>query len=262
MRVPVMAATIERRLLVNYRVEADVVAQLLPEPFGPVTLDGFAVAGICLIRLSGLRPAAAPGRVGFTSENAAHRIAVEWDTDDGTAQGVYIPRRDTSSRLTALAGGRLFPGVHQRTRFRVEEAGGRYQVALADVDGGVNVRVAVALTDDLPRGSVFGSLAAASRFFQRGSLGWSATRRPGVYDGIELRTLGWRMEPASIEAVASSFFDDPQRFPPGTAVLDSALLMRDLASEWHSRGRLAAPASHSSTKSPYPVAGRWEVTPS
>jgi hypothetical protein len=240
MGVPVMAATIERRLLVNYRVEADVVARLLPEPFRPMTLGGHAVAGICLIRLSGLRPATAPGRVGFTSENAAHRVAVEWDTDQGVAQGVYIPRRDTSSRLTTLAGGRLFPGVHHRARFRVEEAGGRYRVALASLDGGVDVCVAAALADDLPGGSVFGSLAAASRFFEQGSVGWSATRRPGVYHGVELRTPGWRIEPARIEAVASSFFDDPQRFPPGTAVPDSALLMRNLASEWHSHGRLTS----------------------
>src|SRR6266540_4086859 len=109
MRVPVMTATIERRLLVNYRVEAEVVARLLPEPFRPVTLGGWAVAGICLIRLSGLRPSAAPGRVGFTTENAAHRIAVQWDTDQGVAHGVFVPRRDTSSRLTTLAGGRQLP---------------------------------------------------------------------------------------------------------------------------------------------------------
>jgi hypothetical protein len=242
MKVPVMTATIERRLLVNYRVEAEVAARLLPEPFRPMTLDGFAVAGICLIRLSGLRPATAPGRAGFISENAAHRIAVEWDTGEGIAQGVYIPRRDTSSWLTTLAGGRLFPGVHHRARFRVEEADGRYQVALAALDGRVHVRVAAALADDLPRGSVFGSLATASRFFEHGSVGWSATRQPGIYDGVGLRAPGWRIEPARIEAVASSFFDDPRRFPPGTAVLDSALLMRDLASEWHSRGRLTVPA--------------------
>ena len=242
MRVPLVTATVERRLLVNYRVEPEVVARLLPEPFVPVTVDGWAVAGICLIRLGGLRPSAAPGLVGFTSENAAHRIAVEWETDQGVARGVFIPRRDTSSRLTTLAGGRLFPGVHQRASFRVGEAGGRYEVAMASPDGTMNLRVAAALADDLPRGSVFGSLGAASEFFRKGSLGWSVTRRPGVYDGVELRAPGWRIEPARAEAVASSFFDDPRRFPPGTALLDSALLMRDLASEWYGRGRLEAPA--------------------
>jgi hypothetical protein len=255
MRVPVMAARIERRLLVNYRVDADLVARLLPVPFRPMTVSGSAIAGICLIRLSGLRPVTAPGRVGLISENAAHRVAVEWDTEEGIAQGVYIPRRDTSSRLTTLAGGRLFPGIHHRARFRVEEAGGRHQVALTSLDGRVNVRVAAALADDLPGGSVFGSLAAASRFFERGSVGWSVTRRPGVYQGVELRTLGWRIEPARIEAVVSSFFDDPRRFPPGTAVLDSALLMRDLTSEWYSRGQLTVQAGRlSDGRQPAPQA--------
>ena len=34
---------------------------------------------------------------------AAHRVAVEWDDDAGQlCRGVYIPRRDTDSRLNAL----------------------------------------------------------------------------------------------------------------------------------------------------------------
>jgi hypothetical protein len=47
----------------------------------------------------------------MSSENAAHRIAVDWDEAGYHGTGVYIPRRDTPSRFNALAGGRLFPGV-------------------------------------------------------------------------------------------------------------------------------------------------------
>ncbi|MFE8975479.1 hypothetical protein ACFYM7_18880 [Streptomyces cyaneofuscatus] len=32
--------------------------------------------------------------------------------------------------------------------------------------------------------------------------------------------------------VRSSFFEDPDRFPPGSAVLDSALVMRGVAADW------------------------------
>ncbi len=243
--VPVMAATIQRRLLVNYRVDPDALARVLPEPFRPQLLNGFGVAGICLIRLGGLRPAALPGRAGpgLCAENAAHRIAVEWDTPEGVAQGVYIPRRDSSSRLVALAGGRLFPGIHHRARFRVQEAAGRYQIAVTASDGGARVRVVARLAAELPPGSVFGSLAAASRFFEQAALGWSATRRPGVYDGIELHAPGWHLEPCQLQEVSSSFFDNPRHFPPGTAEPDSVLLMRNLASTWHARQRLVAPAS-------------------
>jgi hypothetical protein len=65
------------------------------------------MAGICLIRLEQMRPRFAPPVVGLTSENAAHRIAVEWDEHGTRREGVYIPRRDTSSRLSVLASGHI-----------------------------------------------------------------------------------------------------------------------------------------------------------
>jgi hypothetical protein len=238
-RAPVMTATIERRLLINYQVDPEVLTRVLPAPFRPHLVGGVGLAGICLIRLGNVHPAGGPG-VGITTENAAHRIAVEWDTADGPERGVYIPRRDTSSRLTALVGGRLFPGFHGRARFEVREPDGRYHIELTALDGTTRVRVAAGLATELPAGSVFGSLAEASDFFRQGSVGWSATPWAGVYDGVELEAPGWRLEPARLDAVESSFFDDPRRFPPGTAVPDGALLMRDLPSRWRPQGRLTA----------------------
>ena len=124
MRAPVMVGTIERRLLVNYRVDPEVLAAHLPAPFRPQVVHGVGIAGICLIRLGHLRPQGLPAAMGTTTENAAHRIAVECDGDAGREHGVYIPRRDSSSRLTALVGGRLFPGEHHRGRFSVHEGFG------------------------------------------------------------------------------------------------------------------------------------------
>jgi hypothetical protein len=89
-------AVVERRLLVNHRTEPEVTGRLLPGNLRPQLHNGYAVAGICLIRLGQLRLKGLPA-VGLRSENAAHRIAVEWDTPDGVATGVHIPRRDTNS---------------------------------------------------------------------------------------------------------------------------------------------------------------------
>ena len=111
-RTPTIKATVERRILVNYRVEPAALAAALPPPFRPLLVGGHGVAGICLIRLIGIRPAGLPAALGLRSENAAHRVAVQWDTPAGPASGVYIPRRDTSSRLTTLLGGRAFPVLH------------------------------------------------------------------------------------------------------------------------------------------------------
>ena len=114
MRIPAIRGIIDRRVLVNYRVDAKVLSCVCPPPFRPQIVNGFGIAGICLIRLKYIRPRFLPWFLGISSENAAHRVAVEWDSATGTQSGVYVARRDTSSLLNAFAGGRLFPGVHNR----------------------------------------------------------------------------------------------------------------------------------------------------
>src|SRR5579863_426820 len=78
MRIPRITGLIKRRFLVNYRVEPAVIQTLLPDPLRPKLHEGHAVAGICLIRLEEVRPTGLPAFLGMASENAAHRIAVEW----------------------------------------------------------------------------------------------------------------------------------------------------------------------------------------
>ncbi|MFJ9350951.1 DUF2071 domain-containing protein [Streptomyces sp. NPDC101237] len=233
MRQPRLASLIERRLLVNYRIVPDAVGPLLPQPLRPHLVHGHAVAGICLLRLGHLRPAWAPAASGLRSENAAHRIAVEWDGPDGVQTGVYIPRRDSASRLNAWAGGRLFPGAHGRADFHVHETPGRIHVALATRDGDTRVAVTAEPAGELHGSRLFADLAEASRFFRSGAKGFSPADGDRL-DGIELHTGTWHMEACRIHSAQSSYFDDPERFPPGTATLDSALIMRDVPAHWRS----------------------------
>lgn len=239
-RLPTMVGTIDRRLLINYRVDPDVLARLLPEPFEPQVVRGAGLAGICLIRLSDLRPAGTPAALGVTTENAAHRIAVEWDDGEARQHGVYIPRRDTSSRLTTLIGGRLFPGEHHHATFRVSEADSRYDVAFTSTDGSARVAVSAQVTSDLSPGSIFRSLDEASAFFKHSPLGYSVTQRLGRYDGIDLRCATWQVQPLEVTQAVSSFFEDTTMFPTGTAVLDSGLLMRGIPATWRAEPSLSA----------------------
>jgi len=239
LHLPVMRGIIERRILVNFRCDPDTVAKLLPVPYRPKLVGGYAMAGICLIRLGGIRPGFLPKEFfGLTSENAAHRIAVEWNGNDGVREGVFIPRRDTSSRLNQFAGGRVFPGVHHAAGFRAWETGERFKLEMQADDGATFVRVLARTADKVPAGSVFGDVEAASKFFLGGALGWSARREPGEFDGLELSCSEWRLEPLAVERVESSFFGDAHLFPRGTATFDSAFLMRDIPHAWHARGRM------------------------
>ena len=238
MRIPTIRGVIDRRILVNYRVDPEVLAKLLPVPFRPKLSNGAGMAGVCLIRLKRIRPRFVPAIFGIGSENAAHRIAVEWDAGGERREGVFIPRRDTSSRINAAVGGRIFPGEHHHARFRVEEGEGRYRIALDSDDGLTHLLVEGRVASELPSGSGFGSLAEASTFFERGSVGYSLTTRSDEFDGLELRCSGWRVKPLAVERVESSFFEDQARFPTGSVEFDCALLMRDIEHEWHGRESL------------------------
>ena len=132
-------------------------------------------------------------------------------------------------------GGKLFPGVHHHARFNVQEGDGCYRIGLDGDDHLTHLIVEGHVASELPETSVFGSLGEASTFFERGSLGYSATARPGEFDGLELRSFGWRVEPLAVRRVESSFFEDRSRFPAGSVEFDCALLMRGIEHEWHGR---------------------------
>ena len=233
MRLPVVKGIIKRRLLANFRADPGVVQSLLPLPFRPKLQRGYAVVGICLIRLEQVRPAGFPSALGTSSENAAHRIAVEWSETGTPREGVFIPRRDTDALLNRIAGGRIFPGEHHAADFSVIDLNGHVELSMKSRDGLVSVRVAGDDHGEFPTTSCFGSLAEASAFFEGGSLGYSTTQRGDKMDGLVLRTLDWRVRALSVTDVQSSFFDDHRRFPKGSIKFDHALVMRDLKHEWH-----------------------------
>jgi hypothetical protein len=234
MRLPTIQGVIKRRILVNFRADPEVIQHELPTRFRPKLQAGKAVVGICLIRLEHLRPRMMPEAVGLNSENAAHRIAVLWDDEQGvTHEGVFIPRRDTNSPVNYLLGGRVFPGEHHRAEFGVHEDGTELALSMKSLDGEVAVKVEGCHSDELPATSIFPDLATTSGFFEGGSVGYSLTHDAGRLDGLRLATSDWRVEPLEISSVYSSYFSDEAHFPKGSVEFDHALIMRNIAHEWH-----------------------------
>jgi len=234
MRLPTLQGIIKRRILVNFRADPDRVQALLPNSFRPKLQHGKAIAGICLIRLEHIRPKHVPEFAGISSENAAHRIAVEWDEDGETREGVFIPRRDTNSTLNALAGGTLFPGEHNMADFSIVETDEGIDFSMLSRDEKVGVDLTGKFSNDFPGDSIFDSLDESSGFFEKGSLGYSVTKGQKHLDGITLDTKQWSVEPLSVSTVHSSFYEDEKIFPKGTIEFDHALLMRNIEHEWHS----------------------------
>lgn len=261
MDVPAVRGVIDRRILANYRIDPDALDAVLPAPFEPWTVDGYGVGGICLIRMTEMRPPGVPAAFGMRSENAAHRIAVEWDAGDGgegeRRRGVYVPRRDTDSWLQVLFGSRLFSGRYSHASFETEEDGDRYAVEMTSDDGEANVAVDGRVADELPADSVFPDRHAASEFFRRGSLGYApadpdagsggagdsdATDGERTYEGVELDTESWNVEPLAVDSVHSGFFEG-ERFADDAVAFDCALLMRDIHHAWRQRESICAPST-------------------
>jgi len=67
MSVPVLEGVIGRRVLLNFRADADLVQALLPAPLQVEAQRGSAVVGICLIQLRQVRPKALPPIIGLSS---------------------------------------------------------------------------------------------------------------------------------------------------------------------------------------------------
>jgi hypothetical protein len=226
---------IDRRLLLNYRIQPDVLRAVLPRPFRPKTFAGWGIGGICMIRFRALRPRGTPAWMGVSSENAAHRFAVEWEQDGEKREGVFIPRRDTNSGFNKAFGGRIFPGIFNRSDFQVAETDESISIRIVRADGGEEAAISAKTSTHLSNGSLFPNVETAAQFFSLGATGYSATHEPNRFHGMDLVSLHWAIAPLEIESARSAFFTDVQKFPPGSVELDSALVMRNIPHEWHSR---------------------------
>lgn len=244
MKIPTIKGVIGRRILLNYRIAPEVVPKVLPKNFRPKVVKGHAIGGICLIQLDHIRPKGLPAFMGICSENSAHRVAVEWEDENGKSlEGVFVPRRDTGSRLNHLAGGRIFPGVHHLSDFIVRDQDENISIKVTEKGQDQPlVDLEVEETNTFPETSVFSSLNESSKFFENGCIGYSSRPNSCVMDGLKLEVTDWKVTALNVIRVSSAYYDDRNLFPEGSIELDHALLMRDIPHLWHSEPNMTAEA--------------------
>jgi hypothetical protein len=178
-----------------YRLDPAAVLDLIPSPFEAQVVNGFAVGAIALSKLTDVRPQGLPTLLGVSGEHAAHLFAVKWADQRRPAVGVFIPKRHTSSRMTALIGDRLFPGAYERADFALEEQPSKLRVAFASRHGACVVDAAVhsrsSTADEVNGSELFAFTVEASLLFAgaRGLLtaeeGRGARRRRDANSDVE-----------------------------------------------------------------------------
>ncbi|MGV4413151.1 DUF2071 domain-containing protein [Chryseobacterium sp. T1] len=231
MKIPTIHGIIERRMLINYVADSEVVRKILPQPFLPKLYEGKAIVGICLIRLKDIKPKGFPKFIGINSENGAHRIAVEWVENGELKEGVYIPRRDTNLKLNSLVGGRVFPGKHYYAKFNIKEEDENYHLDFTSSDN-TTIEIDAKFTDKFDEKSIFKTLENVSTFFEKGSIGYSPNGKN--FDGLKLETYNWKVKPLKVDNIKSSFFENENIFPKGSIKFDNAILMENIEHEWKS----------------------------
>ena len=246
MKLPTIHGYIDRRILVNFTAEPEVVRKIVPPPFRPKIYKDKAIVGICLIRLKSIKLKGLPDFLGVSSENGAHRIAVAWDEEGETKEGVYIPRRDTSLKLNTILGGRMFPGKHYLAKFNVKEGNGNYHIDFTSSDN-TTISIDAKVTNTFPSDSVFETLENVSDFFEKGAVGYSPNR--DKFEGLKLMAYTWQVRPLEVQHVHSSFYENEEVFPKGSIQFDNALLMTRVEHEWKSM-KYKTPAANSSIKKP------------
>lgn len=235
MELPVLNGIIDRRILINYRVDADVVKKLLPQHLDPIVINGFASAGICLLRLKNIGVKYSPSIFRITSENAAHRFLIKYKEGDKEVHGVYIPRRDTDSTLNVLLAGKLFSWPHYPANFQVQEANGKYSLKMQSEDLDTSLLVEAKLSDTFPSDSMFTSVDHASECFRDCPVGISPSSHAGRFKKIRLQTKTWSVKPLEVINLRSSFYENKSLFPNGSIRFDNALLMEGIEHQWTSK---------------------------
>src|SRR5262245_42852945 len=96
------------RLLAVYRMDAELVQELLPPDLQPRLMQGYAIGAACYTRLGATQLFRRNGRRSPGSDHLAYRFAVQ---GEGGAEATWIARRETSSWLEARCGAKLLRGV-------------------------------------------------------------------------------------------------------------------------------------------------------
>jgi hypothetical protein len=95
--------------------------------------------------------------------------------------------RHTNSRLILMAGGRLFPGVHQRATFDVSDTGAGIDISIRSAAGDMDVALRGKAAGELPEGSTFPLIGRRIRVFPRRFCWLLAWSRQGSARGVDSR---------------------------------------------------------------------------
>ena len=210
MRAPALRGRIDRRISVFYRLDPMAARSLLPAPLRPRLVRGWALGGVCILRLARMRPRMLPIPLGLASELAWHRIAVEWEEEGRPMHGHYLLRSETDSRLAPFPGARLVPSPDDCTRIEVRSSDAALTARVESGDGTTDLDLAASL-GSWRSDALFKSANAARASIASGHVVWDGDEQ-GELEGVELRSTGGTAQGLEVVRLVRR----PSALPPGS----------------------------------------------
>ncbi len=194
-----------------------------------------------MLAIESARPWPMPAAMGQAVRAAAYRISAEIDSDSALgvpSRAVYVPCRHTDGLLPILAGGRVFPGVHQRAEIDVDADAKQLSWSVRGLssersdEGGVaqfDIAAVADLQSAVPATSEVADIVIGTE------LGLSPGHRPGSIESAELCPASRAAQRVDLTSLRSDFLDSFSSAAPA-----ESLLMTDVGVIWR---RAELPAS-------------------
>lgn len=220
-----IVGTIRRRLLVNAWADPDEVESHLPTGLRPhVGSTGGVIVGCCMIEIADIRPWPLPAAAGVDVRAAAHRISVDVGPESAPRTAVYVPGRNTDSKLTIAAGGRVFPGVHKSARVSVKDETDELSWSISNYSNGgsaFDITTTADLSNAAPASSEVAEIVIGT------TLGLSPGHRTTTLEAVQMVTATSDAEIVVLADLESSFIGGF-----ASAEETDTLLMTDVGVIW------------------------------
>jgi hypothetical protein len=203
-----VAGSIRQCWLFVYRTPVEVIRDLLPSQFEPVTHGGFAFWNIVVCRLSGMRPVPLPAAIGLGYWHVAYRLHVRARTESGVwLEGLHFLRSDCDRTLVVKCGNLLTDFNFHLADVRVSTTFDEVVGAIESQDAAARFRIDRHAAPALADGSPFATLQEAAGALKYKPFGLS----PSGSDAVNIvrvvrKEAAWRSRVAAVSEADWQFF--------------------------------------------------------
>jgi hypothetical protein len=231
--VPMQSVSVQgistRPILLCYRMTPGTAQGRLPKGARLATVNGFVVGGILGLPSFSHRALGIASRW-TCSYRIVHFLKVTRHQAGTDRDGIFIIRRDTSSRLHAFIGQcRPVPPHHAHVQFGQPDEGA-VDLRVSSDDAVMQVCLKGHLAPSQPTNSIFSSPAQALESLESAVflLGRNRRNRSSASNGSQRR---WRLQPLAVEETFSSIFHEMDNGSTGVE-FDSAYSIQEVEYVW------------------------------